>query len=163
MMEFKDNGMIHFEVRNVTNADLGKYRCHCSNALGYDNSIAQLNLESKKMLNAVLFCLEKLCFAAQSVGSAVGRSAVHFGQSLSPARRQSVSSSVAQNWQQRVAHSMSAESNLLPVATAGLLFAFMTLYVCVHFIFGDYSVSSFPCDDNGLKSVAEYVFKCGKP
>lgn len=161
MMEFKDNGMIHFEVRNVTQADIGKYRCHCSNALGYDNSIAQLNLESKKM-NAVLFCLEKLCFAAQSVGRAVSRS-VHIGQSLHSARRQSSSDrSVVQSWRHRISHSMSTDSNLLPVATAGLLFAFMTLYVCIHFIFGDYSASSFPCDDNGLKSIAEYVFKCGQ-
>lgn len=150
MLEFKDNGMIHFEVRNVTEADLGKYRCHCSNALGYDNSIAQLNLESKRS-NALLYCLGKLCFAAQSVGSAVGRTII---LSSRPARRQF--SSLVQSY------SSAESSNLLAVTIAGFLFAFMSLYVCIHFIFGDYSASSFPCDDDGLKSVAEYVFKCGQ-
>lgn len=156
MLEFKENGMIHFEVRNVTEADLGKYRCHCSNALGYDNSIAQLNLESKR-LKALFFCLGKLCFAAQSVGSAVGRSII---ASSRPARRQL--SSLVHSY--RGGHSLSSveSNNLLPVAAAGILFVFMSLYVCIHFIFGDYSASSFPCDDGGLKSVAEYVFKCGQ-
>lgn len=155
MLEFMANGMIHFEVRNVTEADLGKYRCHCSNALGYDNSIAQLNLESKAS-NALLFCLGKLCLAAQSVGSTVGRSII---LSSGPARRHL--SSLVHSY--RGAHNLSSETNnFLPVAAASILFAFMSLYVCIHFIFGDYSASSFPCDDNGLKSVAEYVFKCGQ-
>ena len=143
MVDYKENGMIRFEVRNVTEADLGKYRCSASNILGYDNSIAQLNLESKRT-NAVLsFCLNTLCFATKSI----------FNSTNMLVTRLPTSSKLVQS----VTSGRSVELSITYLSTWVMLAAFC-LYVCIGSLLSDHS-TIFPCDDS-LKSITEYVFKC---
>ena len=146
-MEQQDNGMIRFEVRNVTEADLGKYRCHASNIYGYDNSIAQLNFESKRIINGVfLLGLGAICFAAKSLINTL------------VARRPPMPSHSARSVP--TASSDSVPWRLVYLATYALLTAFC-VFVSFSYFLGDHSVT-FPCDDNlQIKSITEYVFKCG--
>lgn len=41
--------MITFEIHNIDDKDIGRYRCMASNKFGCDNSVGQLNFESKDM------------------------------------------------------------------------------------------------------------------
>lgn len=43
--------MITFEIHNIDDGDIGRYRCMASNKFGSDNSIGQLNYESKANLS----------------------------------------------------------------------------------------------------------------
>jgi len=134
-VEYKDNGMIRFEVRNVTNADLGKYRCHATNIYGYDNSIAQLNLESKSLLNtAVCTLLNTLCFATtKSIYMTLSS-----GRTLVELMRSSVDSSLE-------------NCVIIVVLFFGALLALRSLLS---------DSEPFPCDDSRLRHITEYVFKC---
>lgn len=141
-MELKDNGMIRFEVRNVTQDDLGSYRCHASNIYGYDNSIAQLNLESKRT-SAAFSGLGAVCFVAKTATKSV-----HSILARASSSGQFTSSLTAV---------CLVESLILPMITLALLGAF-AVFFSVNNLFGDSSYS-FPCDDN-LQRITEYIFKC---
>ncbi|XP_075678853.1 obscurin isoform X3 [Dermatophagoides pteronyssinus] len=44
--ESNPNGMITFEIHNIDDKDIGRYRCMASNKFGCDNSVGQLNFET---------------------------------------------------------------------------------------------------------------------
>lgn len=113
--------MIKFEVRNVTEADCGKYRCHASNVYGYDNSIAELNFESK------------------NVASITNR---NFSR---PMRFNLVDQGV--------------ELSMEMITTFRAMLATCALITFSYLMSGGGN-SSVPCDDDNLRTITEYVFKC---
>ena len=129
--------MVCFEVRNSTEADLGKYRCHASNIYGSDNSIAQLNLESKNMIDAIFSLFNKLCFAIKSITNSVN----------------SVDSlgTISMEFQLNIVTYL--------VTSAILLLFCLIVFFCSTLLNND---SSFSCEDSRLENIGEYVFKCFK-
>ena len=146
-VDYMENGMIHFEVRNVTNADIGKYRCHASNIYGYDNSIAQLNLESKNMIDHVISMINKLCFATKSprpFGS--DRNRHELDAMSNHGNGQSISL---------------VEPNVRYRATIATLASICLVSFTLHSLLDGSGNSFAQCEDT-LQNIREYVFKCNQ-
>lgn len=140
-VEYQDNGMIKFEVRDVCDGDLGKYRCHASNIYGYDNSIAQLNFESKRLIYAI----------KRSVANGAIKPLLRY---IKLASKNMVDQSVSV----AVQYSPVSLVSQIPMILQVIIVLVLCIITLVNLLS---SVKSrFPCDDNYLKNISEYVFIC---
>lgn len=132
--------MIKLQIDGVTEADLGRYRCQASNIYGIDNTIGQLNFESKNILNFL---------SSASVVNGLARHCVI--RPLATGLRLATLN---------VSELLNVEEWLGMVLVLGFV-ALAFMIALKQFVLIDLK-STFPCDndDHNLNQLAEYVFRC---
>lgn len=153
------------EIKNVQAADLGKYRCQASNIYGTDNSIAELNFESK--------ITEMMILKARKVG--LGKECLmelDENNNLVPSHRTSSSSYklikralALVKFMMRILVKMTRVPASLSFVQCSLLLVLVPLVLgCALWMLDVDGLGSFydiPCD-TGLRGVTEYVFRCNQ-
>lgn len=139
--------MIKLQIDGVTEADLGRYRCQASNIYGTDNTIGQLNFESKNTFNLLS---SARCCCCYLVNGFTRHCLAGVVRPLAIGLR-------------LAGHSISQLLNVDEWFGLVLALGFAALAIMIalkQFVLIDLQ-STFPCDNaNHLSQLVEYVFRC---
>lgn len=148
--------MLTFEVRNVNENDLGKYRCHAWNQYGEDNSIGRLNFESKR--NVIFIAKSCLVFVTGLIMLSSKLLKRPIRQVIQTMRK---NYSLANDQQRN-----GIELFVYLIISLLIIYSVLTSYL-IDFA-SELAQSNYNCSDNTndddiklLNNLAEYIFRCG--